>query len=168
MELRTSNIKKILIFLEIKPCTSGLGPQNFLIKKFVIFFPKKPCQKKFFYIFSRKPVIFRKWNPEKSSLYFRKWGFLALILKISYISRNGTLHFSAQARKMKKTYPEKISDASGNRNPEKNSDISQEKAFLIFQGTETKENSSCLRKRKPPKNSYISESNFQSLKYEKQ
>ena len=69
-------------------------------------------------------------RPEKNSLYFRKWNFLALILKnllhffifqekgtrkkisyisdngnpkrVPYISRDGTLHFSAQASKLEK------------------------------------------------------------------
>ena len=80
-------------------------------------------------------------RPEKNSLYFRKWNFLALILKnllhffifqeketrkkisyisgngnpkrVPYISRDGTLHFSAQASKLEKK-------------------ISSEKSFYIF------------------------------------
>ena len=40
----------------------------------------------------------QKNSPEKSSLYFRKWNFLALMLKNSYIYKNGTLHFPAQSQ----------------------------------------------------------------------
>ena len=51
-------------------------------------------------------------HPEIDSLHFRKWNFLALIIKesyvfskesFSYISRNGTLHSSAQAQRIKKS-----------------------------------------------------------------
>ena len=73
----------------------------------------------------KKILYFRKWNPallsprqkkrihpEIDSLHFRKWNFLALIIKesyvfskesFSYISRNGTLHSSAQAQRIKKS-----------------------------------------------------------------
>ena len=83
MELSSSNIKKILIFPKIEPCTSQPKPK-------------------------KAPKIV---HPEKNSLYFRNWIFLALILKkilifsqkesFPYISENGTLHFSVQARKIK-------------------------------------------------------------------
>ena len=66
---------------------------------------------------------------KKHSLYLRKGNFLALILKerkpifskesLSYISGNGTLHFSPQAVKIKEIHPEKISCILGNENPEK-------------------------------------------------
>ena len=42
---------------------------------------------------------------------------------LSDISGNGTLYFSAQAWKIKKIHPEKISYISGNGNPERNSFI---------------------------------------------
>ena len=42
----------------------------------------------------------------------------------SYTSENGTLHFSAQARKTKEIHPGKIYHTSGNENPEKVSYIS--------------------------------------------
>ena len=83
------------------------------------------------------PSSKNKKNPSpKNSLYFRKWNFLALILKntsifskesFSYISEHGTLHFSAQARKIKKIHPEK--------------------AFLILQEMETRKNYLYFRKR---------------------
>ena len=33
---------------------SGLSPQNFSLKKFLVFFPKKPCSEIVSYIFSKK------------------------------------------------------------------------------------------------------------------
>ena len=58
---------------------------------------------------------------------------------MSYISGNGTLHFSLQAGKIKEIHPWKISYASGNRNPEKISYIllgfgKKEKSFYISGG----------------------------------
>ena len=56
------------------------------------------------------PPKIKKNSSEKKSLYFRGWNFLALIFKksyiiskesFSYISQNGTLYFSVQARKIK-------------------------------------------------------------------
>ena len=56
-------------------------------------------------------------TPKKNSSYMRKWNFIALKLKhsyifskesFSYISGKGTLHFSAQARKIKKFTPRKF------------------------------------------------------------
>ena len=87
MELSSSNIKKVLIYPEMKPCTFWSRP----LKSF----PKKRALKKRFYIFSKKLLIFSERKPPKNSLYFTKWNFLALILKNSYISRNETLHSSA-------------------------------------------------------------------------
>ena len=87
MELSSSNTKKILIFPEMKPCTFRTRSSKS--------FPKKPALKKHFYIFSKRLLIFRNRKPPRSSLYFKKWKFLALILKYSYISWNETLHFSA-------------------------------------------------------------------------
>ena len=83
----------------------------------------------------------KKIHPQKNSLCFRKWNFLTLILKksyifskesFSYISGNGTLDFSSQARKIKKIHPEKIS------NIKTFLIFSQKKAVLIFQETETR------------------------------
>ena len=78
-------------------------------------------------------------NPtKKNSLYFRKWNFLALILKkilifsqkkafliisqkkVFPVSRNGTLQFSVQACKIRKSAQRKIVYTSGNKNREKN------------------------------------------------
>ena len=110
---------------------------------------------------SKKP---EKIHPEKNSLYFRRWNFLALVLKkfyisgneplhfmvstlklfpkkishifsekktalkkflmLSYTSENGSLHFSAQARKIKEINPEKILSYFTKRKPCKK--------FLIF------------------------------------
>ena len=65
----------------------------------------------------------------------------------SYISRNGTLHFSPQVRKIKEIQPGKISFTSRNGNREK---------FLIFS-----------QKKKPQKTFYISGGSLQSLKNKK-
>ena len=92
-------------------------------------------------------------NPtKKNSLYFRKWNFLALILKkilifsqkkafliisqkkVFPVSQNGTLHFSVQGLQNKKICPEKIVYTSGNKNHEKNSYISY--YILIFKEME--------------------------------
>ena len=79
------------------------------------------------------PSPLKKFTP-KISLYFQKWDFLALIIIIkkffskesfSYISGNGTLYFSTQAQKIKKSSTRK---------------------FLIFQETELSE----LKKWKKP------------------
>ena len=68
----------------------------------------------------------KKNPPEKNSLYFPKWNFLALILKkffifskesFSYIFSNKTLRFLLQARKIKEIHPGKMSYASGNKSP---------------------------------------------------
>ena len=72
MEFSSSNIKKNLIFLEMKPCT--FRPQHskfFPKKKFLIFFPKKTRPEKISYIFSKESssYIFSK---KKLFLYFRK------------------------------------------------------------------------------------------------
>ena len=47
MERSTCNIKKILIFPEMKSCTFQQKPSKFFLKKFLKFFPKKPALKKF-------------------------------------------------------------------------------------------------------------------------
>ena len=49
-----------------------MKPDTFQLQTSKVF-PKKPALKKFFCIFSKKPLIFRKWKPPK---------------KISYISGN--------------------------------------------------------------------------------
>ena len=59
---------------------SSLSPQNFLLKKFLIFFPEKTCSEKISYIFSKK--------------------------SFSYISGNRTHTFQPQPSKF---FPKKIS-----------------------------------------------------------
>ena len=61
-------------------------------------------------------------NIKKSSSILSKESFSYVFSKESFscISRNGTLHFLVQVRKIKKIRPEKISYASGNGNPQKN------------------------------------------------
>ena len=65
-------------------------------------------------------------SPKKTKKSTSKRNLLALILKkflifskesFSYVFPNETLRFSPQARKIKETYPKKISYASGNENP---------------------------------------------------
>ena len=68
MELSSCNIKIILIFPEMKPCTFQAQPSKCFPKKFLIFFPKKTRSEKISYIFLKETF--------------------------SYISGNGTLHFS--------------------------------------------------------------------------
>ena len=115
----------------------------------------------------------QKSTPKKNSLYFRKCNFLALILKkslyflkrsFSFLPGNGTLHLSAQVRKLKKflllqemdflgsniaKFKEtetlkKIPYISENRSPKQASYISGNRTFqstprefLILQETET-------------------------------
>ena len=89
----------------------------------------------------------KKIQPGKISLYFRKWNFLALILKkflyflkrqlvlyflkksFSYISGNGSTQFSVQAQKIKEIHLRKISYTLGNGNPEKISYIFAKENF---------------------------------------
>ena len=120
-----------------------------ILKKFLHFLKGKL----FLYFFTGNLFLyFRKWNtelfrpnhkkqknihPEKDSLYFGKWDFLALILKNSYISGNEILHFSFLNQKIKKIRAKKIFYASGNENLEKKFLFSKKKAFLIFWKTET-------------------------------
>ena len=113
-------------------------------------------------------LYFRKQKPLKYTLYFRN----QKPSKTSYISWNGTLHFSIQAWK-KKSNPVKVSYISGKwnfltlvlknvlhflkrklflyfrkQNLKKLLIFSKEKAFLIFQKTETRKKSSLsFRKR---------------------
>ena len=76
-----SKIKKFLI-LSVWP-----QRQNFSFKKFLIFFPKKTCSKKFlmlsqknvFLILGKNFLIFCQ--KKKLFLYFRKWNFWAPRLK---------------------------------------------------------------------------------------
>ena len=64
MELASSNIKKILIFPEKKPCTFHTQPLTFFPKKIYIFFPIDTVLKRFL-IFSQKKafLIFPEMEP---------------------------------------------------------------------------------------------------------
>ena len=93
----------------------------------------------------------KKNHPQKNSLYFKKWNFLTLRFKVSYIfsiesfsyiSGNGTLHFLSSGLKNKKIYPEKILYISGNGNflyflKRKFFFYSRNGTFLIFQEMES-------------------------------
>ena len=109
MKLSSSNIKKILIFPEMKPCTFWPTPSKS--------FAKKTHSEKISYIFSTE--------------------------SFSYISGNGTLYFSAQARKIKEIHPRKISCTSGNGKTEKCLAFSQKKAVLMFREKGTSKKVTC-------------------------
>ena len=71
-------------------------------------------------------------NIKKKSYIFSKEIF-------SYISGNGTLHFSPKAGKIIEIHPGKISYASGEENPEKTSNIfSKESCSYIFRNGNSK------------------------------
>ena len=114
--------KAFLIFPEMKPCIFWSQPSNFFPKKFLIFFPRKIRSEKISYIFSKE--------------------------SFSYISGNEILHFSAQALRIKKIHPDKISYASGNGDVKKTSYIFvKRKFFLYFGKREPRKNSLYFRKR---------------------
>ena len=85
----------------------------------------------------------KKVYPEKNSLYFRKWNFLALILKkivyflkrkpFLYFQKWNTAHFTPSS-KNKRNAPDKISYISGNGNLE----AKALEKLLIFQGVTCK------------------------------
>ena len=52
------------------------------------------------------------------SLNIKKNYYIFSKESISYISENGTLHFSVQVWELKEIHPEKISYISGNENPD--------------------------------------------------
>ena len=58
--------------MELPTILSGLNSQNFSLKTFLTFFPKKSRSEKFSY-FSRNGTP--NPQPPKNSLYFRKWNF---------------------------------------------------------------------------------------------
>ena len=63
-------------------------------------------------------------NIKKILLFFcvsgnGSFSYIFLKKSFSYISENSTLHFSAQALKIKELHPRKIYYASGNGNPKK-------------------------------------------------
>ena len=65
--------------MELPSAFSGLGPKNFSLKKFIIFFPKRLALKKFL-IFFQKSLQFSSKNPHipgnGTFLCFRKRNFL--------------------------------------------------------------------------------------------
>ena len=74
-------------------------------------------------------------NIKKNSFFSQKKDVLIISQKKVFpVSRNGTLHFSAQGLQNKKICPEKIVYTSGNKNHEKNSYISY--YILIFKEME--------------------------------
>ena len=147
MELSSSNIKKILIFPEMKPCTSQ---------------PKHQKTKTFYH--------------EKNPSCFRKWNILALILKefLYFLKRSLFLYFLKRKLFLcfRKWNPALFTPSSKNqrnpprenllyfrkRNPLKNLlHFLKRKRFL------------CSRKREPRKKSlYFRKRNFPSSKNEKQ
>ena len=73
---------------------------------------------------------------ELSSFIFKKNSYIFPKESFSYISVNETFYFSAQAQKIKKIHPKKISYVSGKENSKKKTVkviSSQKKAVLIFQ-----------------------------------
>ena len=104
------------------------------------------------------PIKPKKIYPRKNSLYFRKWNFLALILKNSlyflkeklfpyFLKRKLFLHFHkwspallSRSLKSKKISSKKISYTSGNEDPGKFLEFFWRKAFLIFWEKGTREN----------------------------
>ena len=102
MELSGSNIKKCLNFGKRKPR-----------KKFFVF-QETETLKSFLY-FGKSNFLNPRSNnkknpPRKKFLIFQEISYIFSKESFSYISGNGTLHFSAQDRKIKKNPPEKISD----------------------------------------------------------
>ena len=93
---------------------------------------------KVFYIFSKKPLIFRKRKPwKKNSLHFRKCNFLSHSPKkfLIFPKMEPCTSPPPEAQKLKEIYPGKVSCTSGNGNPEKFLTFSQKKAVLMFQET---------------------------------
>ena len=95
-----------------------------------------------------RPKKSNKIYPEKHSLFFQKWNFLALIFSkeiFSYIFPKesfccicgyGTLHFSPQARISKEIYLEKSSYTLGNGNPQKSSYTFSKESSSYVSGNE--------------------------------
>ena len=137
--------------MKLPSALSGLSPEKFPLKKFLIFFPKKAHSEKISYIFSKENFSYisvnealhflaqarknKKIHSKKNSLYFTKWNFLALILKDLQETET----------------PKKNTDIPGNGNPKKKAYTlgngtfqSTLRKYLIFQETETSENNSFI------------------------
>ena len=130
--------------IELLGALSGLNPQSFPLKNFLTFFPKKYTVKKIL-IFSQKKAFLtfsyvKKIHPKKYFLEFRKWNFLALILKkiqetktppkIPFVLGNENPKTAFYEGNLS-VHPQKISYISGNGNPEK-SLYFRKQNFLIF------------------------------------
>ena len=132
--------------MELPSALSGLSPEKFPLKQFLIFFPKKAHSEKISYIFSKESFSYisvnealhflaqarknKKIHSKKNSLYFTKWNFLALILKDLQETET----------------PKKNTDIPGNRNPKKKLTLWEMEPFSRPQG-----NILYFRKRKSPK-----------------
>ena len=97
-------------------------PKNVLISCKIELF--RSNVKKFQEMEARPPKKFFAFQETVSHIFFKESFF--------YISRYRTLHFPAQAQKVKKKHPKKISYNSGNRNPPKNLYVLKRKHFLYF------------------------------------
>ena len=142
--------------MELLSTLFGLKPQNFSLKEFYIFSKKNNTLKKFLILSQRKiflifpwtkPCTFRpklkkfqKVHPKRTSFYFRKWNFLALILRnFRKLKPSRKSHIFQETKTPKKilifckmelsVHPEKISYTSKNRSPEKFLIFSQRKVF---------------------------------------
>ena len=124
---------------------SAQYPQNFSLNKFLLFFHKKTCSEKISYIFSKE--------------------------RLTYISENETLHFSAQAQKIKKSIPRRFLNWE-TKTPKKFLIFSRKKTFLMFRKTEAPKKflisqailKNFLRPKSKKETSYISGGNLKSLK----
>ena len=65
----------VIVYYVATQCPFRPRQQKFSLKKFLLFFPKKPALKKFL-IFSQKAFNFLGTETPKKSLYFRKQNFL--------------------------------------------------------------------------------------------
>ena len=124
IELCSSNIKIIIIFQEMKPCTFGLRPQSSSLKD-KIFFPKKKPLWKYFLCFLKR----------KFFLYFCKWNS-ALFIPSSKNKKNPLqekflIFQETESHSLKKS----CSYISGKQNPEKKLYFRRrrpQKIFLYF------------------------------------
>ena len=100
-----SQKKASLVFPKTEPCTFYSKPKNF----------KNPQEKDF----SSPNIFFISPETEHSSSSIKKISHIFPNKSFSYISENGTLHFSVQSLKIKELHNGKIYYALGNGNPRK-------------------------------------------------
>ena len=106
MEVYGPKIKKFLIL-------SILSSQNFSLKKFLIFFTKKPRSEKILHIFSKNMffLYFGIWNflifsQKKFFLYFGKWNFFApRLTTFLFFQRKTFLIFQEIGLSIPKNFP---------------------------------------------------------------